>query len=872
VVKGEGSARLERFSPNAWTFQATLTTDATVLLNQNHHRLWHVTEGPGEVISRQGALAVRLPPGQHQVTVGYQPTAFYGWFGLSSVAWLGGLAFLWRRRKSLHCPLGVPRSYEATGVSVTAGEEPGPPPAVTEAESPVQPVSLTVTASLAQVSGASLGAAVLTAWGMGFVQAVDLWMGGFGPVGDLGAFFLRGIFVEGGLWAVPLGVALTLICSLCSERHALGRQLNAGLRFVLALDETERPGLALFSRLGGLLVACTVMAVGQAALSLWSHQAFHARELAAVLVGLLSLGCLLASSVVGVAAALLFWRLGAHRSLQALHNERWLCALPWLVAVAVAGERAVALGAPILKETNLRPVWLVLLASISCVSLSAFLVSRKGYRIPWPLLWGGGVLCGALGLGTLPGSAAGAVWLERGVLSGKAVRAGRVLGDRDGDGHSRILGGGDCDDGKSEVHPGAQDVPGNGVDEDCSGEDFRPPTRPPNAHRAELPTGLGPYRNVALVVVDTLRRDRLHLFGNPRPNTPFLDELATSSTVFEHAYANGVRSHRSIPSILTGRYPSRLWMAKNKSELMTLLPENVTLAERLTARGYDAAAFILEKYFEDQEGLTQGFDFHNPSRVDPNYRDWSKPQGEAVVNAAMRWIKERQGKPWLAWTHLYDPHLYWHSTPFGSDPLARYDAAVQYVDTQIARYVRFLQTLEDADRTLIVVTADHGQGLGTHGEWGHGQNLWQEDIRVPMLIHAPGFPAQHIKGLVSNVDLVPTILNLLDASLGLDPQLDGVTLVPLMARGDQAWPDGAPLLVVEGLTDAKQPHDRRAVLRAPYKLMLDLDVGSTQLFNLSLDPDEKQNRADALPDVVTRLRDEMALHSAMSAYAVSSRR
>ena len=256
--------------------------------------------------------------------------------------------------------------------------------------------------------------------------------------------------------------------------------------------------------------------------------------------------------------------------------------------------------------------------------------------------------------------------------------------------------------------------------------------------------------------------------------------------------------------------------------------------------------------------------------MDPTYRDWSKPQGEALVNSAMRWIGERNGKPWIAWTHFYDPHLFWHDTPFGGDELGRFDAAVRYVDAQLGRIVSYVQSLPDASQTLIVITADHGQGLGTHGEYGHGQNLFQEDIRVPLIVHAPGFPAQRVKTVVENVDIVPTLLNLLGLAKGLDPAVDGKTLIPLMTQGDAAARGDPGMAIVEGLTDQKQPKNRRAVIKGPYKLFVDLDLGTEKLFNVQEDPLEKKDLSSEKPELVKELRTALQTHTALSVFQLST--
>ncbi|MEW5851972.1 MAG: sulfatase-like hydrolase/transferase [Myxococcota bacterium] len=887
VEGNAGTARLVTFSPNKLVVEANLTREGTVLINQNHHRLWRVVDGGGEVVSANGVLALKLPAGQQTVTLRYQPTGFWGYALLSLVAWVVGIRLLWRRRQEPFAPFSLAWPLEPAVAGPSLMVAPSPPPmsstpeptppspdvtaAVVPPEPPPAPRPSRQVAPLGGWIASALVAGVVTGLGLGVVELVDLVMRGVAPASGKVSLALVLSLLDG-FAGLGLGILLAVLATLAWPGHRVGRSITAPIRWLQGADVVEKPGAAVFARMGGLLVGALVLAGGVTALVLWSGKAFNARELAAALVGVLGLVVLVVAIVVGAVVEAALWKLASASPLRVLHDDRFVGTMPWVLlgvaAVALGGRAA----APILKGTDLRPAWYPLGTLAAAIALAVLVSSRisRSARVAALAAVVGGILAGAVGLLLVTRVEGGAVAMERGMVASPLVRTLRDVADRDKDGFSSILGGGDCDDASAAVNPRALDVPDNGVDEDCSGEDFHPPPRDLAVHSAALPPGVGPYRNVLFIIVDTLRQDRLHLFGNSRPTTPFLDELANSSAVFTRAYANGVRSHRSIPSILTGRYPSRLHMGPSKTELLTLLPQNVSIAERLGPLGYSAASFILEKYFEGQEGLTQGFDFFNPRRVDPNYRDWSRPQAEGVVNATINWINEQTqaGKPWIAWPHIYDPHLYWHDTPFGTDELARFDAAVRYVDSQVARLVQHVKSLPDGNQTIIVFTADHGQGLGTHGEHGHGQNMWEEDVKVPMLIHAPGFPAQRVDTVVENVDLVPTVLNLLGLTKDVDPMLDGKTLVPFLVSGDAAAKGDPGVAIVEGMTDPKQPHDRRAVVQGPWKLIVDLDVGTMQLFHLPDDPQERKNVAGEHPDRVREMRAILDRHSALSRYIV----
>ena len=292
------------------------------------------------------------------------------------------------------------------------------------------------------------------------------------------------------------------------------------------------------------------------------------------------------------------------------------------------------------------------------------------------------------------------------------------------------------------------------------------------SRRSTLRPGQAAGYNVLLVTLDTVRQDRLGCYGDRRASTPNLDRLASQGILFENAVASTPLTLPSHATILTGLYPPNHGARSNGKGYLPA--DRTTLAETLRGRGYDTAAFIGCFVLDARFGLDQGFELydfvvtdrgHRPSMVDYNERP-----ADQVTDAAIHWLRQRRGgkadKPFFAWVHYFDAHLPYRS-PLGNDPRFAgrpYDAEIAFVDQQFGRLLGELQAEGLRDRTLLVVAADHGEGLGDHGELTHGMLLYEPTVRVPLLLSCPS-PAP-AKGrvdrqLVGLVDLRPTIEELL---------------------------------------------------------------------------------------------------------------
>ena len=300
----------------------------------------------------------------------------------------------------------------------------------------------------------------------------------------------------------------------------------------------------------------------------------------------------------------------------------------------------------------------------------------------------------------------------------------------------------------------------------------------------------------------------------------------------QRAIANGVRSQRSIPSMVIGRYPSRLKWGSGGRDAVSVHGDNLSLGELLSSGGFSTHAVIMEKYFAKQKGLTQGWEFHRSNRIQPGLVNWSKSTSAAISRYTVKIIKRlrKKQKRWAIWVHYYDPHIRFSRSRFGHDAKARYDESLAVTD----RHLETLLKAVNKEETLVVLASDHGQGLSTHGHHGHGSHLYEEAIHVPLVFAGKGIAPSRSKNVVGNVDIVPTILNLLNLA-NAEAEWDGRSLVPAIMGRDLA---PRPMFA-EALPDPHTNDHAWAMIHGDYKLIHDLKRQTQTLYALKDDPQEK---------------------------------
>jgi choline-sulfatase len=352
-----------------------------------------------------------------------------------------------------------------------------------------------------------------------------------------------------------------------------------------------------------------------------------------------------------------------------------------------------------------------------------------------------------------------------------------------------------------------------------------------------------PKPNVLLVTIDTVRADHVGAYGYTKGSTPTLDRLAREGIRFADATTQAPLTGPAHAALLTGSYPGRLGVRDNAT---TPIPESATTAAELfKAAGYRTGAFIGAFIVDRQYGFGQGFDEFD-SRFD-GFTSAGKllarrPAG-AVVDDALKWLGGAANVPFFAWVHLYDAHAPYDAPPAfrARFPAAHYDGAIAYVDASVGRLVDALQQSGALERTIVCVVADHGEGLGEHGETEHGFLLYDSTLHVPWIVRMPR--RQHAGTVVADqvraIDVLPTLAAL--AGLPKPSGIDGESVAPLVEgrRRSEPPPSYAETFYPKlhfGWSELK------AVRVGEWKYV---DAPKPELYDVVHDRGERQNLVDA---------------------------
>jgi arylsulfatase A-like enzyme/Tfp pilus assembly protein PilF len=303
-----------------------------------------------------------------------------------------------------------------------------------------------------------------------------------------------------------------------------------------------------------------------------------------------------------------------------------------------------------------------------------------------------------------------------------------------------------------------------------------------------LPGATG--RNLLLVSIDTLRADHLGCYGYAGAQTPRLDALARSGLRFARATTVVPLTLPAHTSLLTGTFPA--WHGVRDNGGFYVGDDQVTLAELLRDKGYRTGGFVSSFVLDERWGIAQGFetyfdDFDLEKYGDKGGMDVIQRPGSETVDHAVSWLAADHDRPFFAWVHLYDPHTpYEAPEPFRSrfpaTLVGAYDAEIAVADAQVGRLLDALEVSGRRGDTVVVVTGDHGEMLGEHGEPTHGFFVYDAATHIPMIVSGPGVPPREVGDQVRIVDLMPTSLELL--GVPIPKAVQGVSLMPLV-RGQR---------------------------------------------------------------------------------------
>jgi arylsulfatase A-like enzyme/predicted Zn-dependent protease len=366
------------------------------------------------------------------------------------------------------------------------------------------------------------------------------------------------------------------------------------------------------------------------------------------------------------------------------------------------------------------------------------------------------------------------------------------------------------------------------------------------------------HPNLILITIDTLRADHVGAYGARTGATPALDALAASGVRFDQVQTAVPLTGPSHATILTGQYPPAHGVRGNV--VFTLGSKYPTLGTVLKRQGYQTGAFVGAYPVAAAFGFNQGFDtfnedFHETSPGESG----AERRANEVADSALRWLESAAGaamggrRPFFAWLHFYDPHApYTPPAPYRERFTGHpYDGEIAFTDAQVGRVIDWLRTSHHDADTVVVLLADHGEGLGDHDELMHAVLIYQSTMRVPLMMSGPGVPqGVVVRRRAATIDVLPTVLGLV--GIRADPALVGRDLRPLMTNGSVS----ADPLYGESLFGRLNCH--WASLRSWVKDDWKLIVGSQpELYNLAEDPAESHDLANQEPARVDRMTQEL---------------
>jgi hypothetical protein len=476
---------------------------------------------------------------------------------------------------------------------------------------------------------------------------------------------------------------------------------------------------------------------------------------------------------------------------------------------------------------------------------------------------------------------------DRLALAARTHVAGRVAGalraalDLDGDHHSVILGERDCDNSDPAVHPFALDVPGNGVDEDCDGVDARPaplapaPTPGLDADgyrralaslRKQAPLAAALARtatqSVVLILVDALRADQAAPTPANRANHPRLLRLLEESRSFRRAFSTGAGTDIGMATIFTGQLDP---FAKGNLSLLRAY-------QRAGIRTHGVFQREVERWVGRQFAL-DGLDGRRIVVNDPGRRDiGTVATARMVTDHGLRFLAEHGHERFLLWLHYFDAHEHHQIDPRRLPERFRaprglpfYRSMVKLIDEEVGRFLDGLSASGTAERTIVVLAADHGEGLAGDPRLpgNHGDVLYNPLVHVPLAFRIPGVRAAASDVAVSLADLYPTLCDLsgVEGAAGF-----GLSLTPYLLADER--PELARLARPLLLYEARQ----RAIIRWPYKLIAWQDQGLVELYDLERDFAEARNLADERPALAGELARELARQRLITIDRLAGRR
>jgi arylsulfatase A-like enzyme/Flp pilus assembly protein TadD len=367
--------------------------------------------------------------------------------------------------------------------------------------------------------------------------------------------------------------------------------------------------------------------------------------------------------------------------------------------------------------------------------------------------------------------------------------------------------------------------------------------------------------NVVLITLDTVRADHLHCYGDNKIKTPVIDSLARDGVLFEKAVTQTPLTGPSHASIFTGENPNVHHVRDTGG--FALQPSSVTLATTLQRSGWDTAGFVSAAVLSRQFGFNLGFATYEdqiPEAIDKNTGQLAAARpANVTVDHAIHWLHQQSGKPFFVWLHLYDAHQPYDPPEqfrkqYPNDP---YDAEIAFEDHELGRFLDAVRKKSPAGKTIILLLSDHGEGLGQHGEDGHGIFLYDSTLRIAWIIDGPGVPAGvRVEQQAREIDALPTVLNLLGGTMSsaiqgtsMVPAFSGKTVPTTYSYEETLYPK-----INMGWSELRGIHTAHWMyIRAPRPELYDLDKDAGELNNVIAAQPKEFRELEAQLKLLSRL-------------------
>jgi choline-sulfatase len=366
-----------------------------------------------------------------------------------------------------------------------------------------------------------------------------------------------------------------------------------------------------------------------------------------------------------------------------------------------------------------------------------------------------------------------------------------------------------------------------------------------------------PVKNVLMVSIDSLRAD-MPWSGYERPIAPVLTALEKTCVSYTHAYAASSYTSMSVGGFLGGKHPSEL--KRDGFFFGNYNKDNLFFPELLSAKGFTTISSHAHGYFSGA-GFQQGF---TKWEIVPNLK-WNAQTDENVTSPQHEALAEKMlaampaDKPFFGWFHFLDPHDQYmpHDKDgipsYGKKLRDQYDGEVQFTDGYVGKLLEFAKKQVWWSETALLITSDHGEALGEHGQYRHGFELWENLVRVPLFVCAPGAAPRHIDAKRTGLDLAPTILELL--SVPAEPSFTGQSLVAEVYGGKADDKD-----IVVDLPATSNNDKRRALVHDHFKIIGYGESMFSRVFDLEKDPGEMSPVSSSDP-IVQEMQRRLAAYN-----------